>query len=303
MRCFFVYNPVSGRGKIAKKLDYIVRKLGEKYDTVDVYATQKTGDMERAAREAADKYDAIIFSGGDGSFNEVVQGIGSAEFPPELGYIPSGTVNDIAHTLGIPKSLRGAVKTVLTGDNVLVDCMKINDRHAMYVVAAGAFTSASYTTPQTEKKRVGRLAYGIEGIKKNLKFQVFKVKIKCGEKCEETESVFVIVMNGRYVAGTHLNKKGSIADGKLELAVIRQQKDPNVFKKIRALLALAHLFIFGYRVPEKQITRFTGAEFEIEADESVVWNFDGEKGVSGSVKICVLPKKINMIVPKGTKNI
>ena len=46
----------------------------------------------------------------------------------------------------------------------------------------------------SEKKRVGRLAYGIEGIKKNLKFRVFKVKIKCGEKCEETESVFVIVM-------------------------------------------------------------------------------------------------------------
>ena len=166
MRCFFVYNPVSGRGKIAKKLDYIVRKLGEKYDTVDVYATQKTGDMERAAREAADKYDAIIFSGGDGSFNEVVQGIGSAEFPPELGYIPSGTVNDIAHTLGIPKSIRGAVKTVLTGDNVLVDCMKINDRHAMYVVAAGAFTRASYTTPQRKKNGSAGSLTGSKGSKR-----------------------------------------------------------------------------------------------------------------------------------------
>ena len=84
MRCFFVYNPVSGRGKIAKKLDYIVRKLGEKYDTVDVYATQKTGDMERAAREAADKYDAIIFSGGDGSFNvhseNLIQGVAPGQF-------------------------------------------------------------------------------------------------------------------------------------------------------------------------------------------------------------------------------
>lgn len=303
MRCFFVFNPVSGKGKIAKKLDYIVRKLKEKYDVVDVYATKGAGDMERAAREAAGRYDAIVFSGGDGSFNEIMQGIGDAEHPPELGYIPSGTVNDIAHTLGIPKGIRGAVKTVLTGDNVLLDCMKINDRYAMYVVAAGAFTSASYTTPQTKKKQIGRIAYGIEGIKKNMRFDVFDVSVKSGGNWVKTDSVFISLMNGRYVAGMKINRDSSITDGRIELAVIRQQKNPNFFKKIRAFLALAHLFLFGYKVKEKQILRFTGSEFEIETEESVVWNFDGEKGLSGNVKVCVLPKKINMIVPKGSKNI
>ena len=303
MRCFFIYNPVSGKGKIVKKLDYIVRQLKEKFDVVDVYATKCSGDMERAAREAVGKYDDMVFSDGDGSVNEIVQGIGDAEFPPELGYIPSGTVNDIAHTLGIPKSVRGALKVILTGDNEMLDCMKINDRYAMYVVAAGAFTSAPYTTPQAQKKQIGRLAYGIEGIKKNLRFDVFDVAVKNEGARVETDSIFVILMNGRYVAGMKLNKKSSIRDGQIELAVIRQKKNPNVFKKIRAFLALAHLFLFGFRVPEKQIIRFTGKEFEIEAAESVVWNFDGEKGVCGNVKICVLPKKINMIVPKGSKNI
>ena len=137
MRCVFIYNPVSGRGKIVKKLSYIVSRLQEKYDTVDVYATKEKGDMERAARDAAGKYDAIIFSGGDGSFNEIVQGIGDSPVQPELGYIPSGTVNDIAHTLGIPKGVRRALKVILTGKNELLDCMKVNDRYAMYVVAAG----------------------------------------------------------------------------------------------------------------------------------------------------------------------
>ena len=303
MRCFFVYNPVSGRGKIHKKLDYIVRKLESKYDYVEVYATKGVGDMERAVREAANKFDAIVFSGGDGSFNEVLQGIGDSACPPELGYIPSGTVNDIAHTLGIPKRVRGAIKVILTGDNALLDCMKINDRYAMYVVAAGAFTSATYTTPQSQKHQVGRIAYGIEGLRKNMRFDVFDVCIRTEKEEVKTDSVFVILMNGRYVAGIKLNKKGSLTDGKVEVALIRQKKDPNFFKKIRAFLALAHLFIFGYKVREKQITRLQGSSFEIEADEDVVWNFDGEKGVSGCVKIEVLPKKINMIVPKGNKNI
>lgn len=303
MRCYFIYNPVSGKGKIVKKLDYIVGKLKEKYDTVDVYATKEPGDMERAARDAAEKYDAIVFSGGDGSFNEVVRGIGDAQKQPELGYIPSGTVNDIAHTLRIPKGVRRALKVILTGENTLLDCMKVNDRYAMYVVATGAFTSASYTTPQASKRQMGRFAYGLEGIKKNLRFDVFDVCVHCGEEKLETDSIFVILMNGRYVAGLKLNKRASIADGKIELAVIKQKKNPNFFKKIRAFLALAHLFLFGYRVHEKQIVRLSGSEFEIEASENVVWNFDGEKGVRGRVKVSVLPKKINMIVPKGTKNI
>lgn len=166
MRCLFLYNPVSGRGKISKKLDKIVRALEKKYDEVDTYATKCRGDMMLAAANAAEKYDALIFSGGDGSFNEVVQGVAGASRVPELGYIPCGTVNDIAHSLGIPKRLSRALKVILTGDSVLLDCMKINDCYAMYIVAAGAFTSATYSAPQDLKHHIGRIAYGVEGLRK-----------------------------------------------------------------------------------------------------------------------------------------
>ena len=298
MRCIFIYNPVSGRGNIAKKLDRILRALGEKYDEVDSYATSARGDMTAAVRSAAAKYDAVIFSGGDGSFNEAVQGLCEAERMPEVGYIPSGTVNDVAHSLGIPKNLRRALKVITGGENVLLDCMKINDRYAMYIVAAGAFTSATYTTPQSEKQRIGRIAYAIEGIRKNLKFEVFPVRISDGVRSVESESVFVMLMNGRYVAGLPLNRRGSMADGKIEVALIRQRRDPNAVNKLRAYGALARLFLFGYRVKEKLIVRLEGSHFEIEAGEGVIWNFDGEKGISGKVTVDVLPSRINMIVPK-----
>ena len=89
MNCIFIYNPVGGKGKIAKKLDFIVSELKKKYDTVDVYATKCAGDMSRMAQESAQNYDAIVFAGGDGSFNEIVEGLGGIESLPELGYIPS----------------------------------------------------------------------------------------------------------------------------------------------------------------------------------------------------------------------
>ena len=301
MKCLFLYNPVSGRGRIVKKIEKIVRALQKKYDVVDVYATKKPGDMEKAAREGTEKYDALIFSGGDGTFNEVVHGVATASRMPEIGYIPGGTVNDVAHSLGIPNRLKGALKVILTGRNEMLDCVKINDRYAMYIVAAGAFTSATYTTSQTSKNKVGRLAYGIEGIKKNLKFDIFDVKVRAGEQEVQTNSIFMMIMNGKYVAGMKLNRSGSMQDGKLEAAIIRQDKNPNIFRKIRAFFALAHLFILGYKVQSHQITRLEGSHFEIATDDAVVWNFDGEKGVSGNVVIDVLPGKIKMIVPNKRK--
>ena len=78
MKCIFIYNPKSGKGKIAKKIDYIKSRLQEKYEEVDVYATKAAGDLTVKVREIADQYDCIVFSGGDGTFNEVLQGLGES---------------------------------------------------------------------------------------------------------------------------------------------------------------------------------------------------------------------------------
>ena len=302
MKCLFVYNPVSGRGKTGRRLHKIVRALRERYGDVCVCATEKQGDMTRIIREQAHLFDAVVFSGGDGSVNEALQGVCESGCAPELGYIPSGTVNDVAHSLGIPKRLGGALKVIRTGRAAALDCMKIGDRYAMYIVAAGAFTSAPYTTPQSLKKQIGFVAYGIEGLAKNMDFDVFGVTIRAGGREVHTDSVFVVLMNGRYVAGIPLNRHAGMADGKIEAAVIRQRKNPGFFGRVRAFFSLARLFLFGFRAAnEKQIERFEGSRFEIQTDEHVVWNFDGEKGTTGKVTVEVLPGRIRMLVPRGKK--
>ena len=181
--------------------------------------------------------------------------------------------------------------------------MKINDRYAMYIVAAGAFTSATYSTPQKLKRQVGRIAYGVEGIRKNMNFEVFDIDIAAGGVRERTDCVFVALMNGRYVAGMRLNRRGSMADGQIEAAVIRQCRKPNFFQRVRAFFSLANLFLFGYGVREKNISRIRGSHFEIDAGDSVVWNFDGERGICGKVVVDVLPKRIPVLVPRGRKKI
>lgn len=304
MNCIFIYNPVSGRGKIHKKLDLITKTLNEKYDDVTVYATQYSGDMKRMAREAVGKYDAIIFSGGDGSFNEVLQGIADLDNLPELGYIPSGTVNDIARTLQIPRNIKKALKIITTGRNELLDCMKVNDQYAMYVVAAGAFTSATYNTPQSDKNAAGKIAYYVEGIKHNFNFDFFD--IDCTSEKKQMHGMLILFFNSRYVSGFKVNELASLQDGKIEATVIQEEKKAKhgFLKKLVSLLVLAILFLFGRRrVKNKSLIHLEGSSFDVDVADNIVWNFDGEKGCSGKIHVEVVPKKINMIIPKKLKNL
>ena len=305
MNCIFIYNPVSGRGKIHKKLSLITKSLGEKYDDVTVYATQYSGDMKRMARESVGKYDAIIFSGGDGSFNEILQGIADLENLPELGYIPSGTVNDIARTLKLPRNnIKKALKIIKTGKNELLDCMKVNDQYAMYVVAAGAFTSATYNTPQTDKNNAGKLAYYVEGIKHNFNFDFFD--IDCTSEKKHMHGMLILFFNSRYVSGFKVNELASLQDGKIEATIIQEEPKAKSgpLKKFISLLILAVLFLFGRRrVKHKCLINLEGNSFDVDVADDVVWNFDGEKGCSGKIHVEVVPKKINVIVPKNLKQV
>ncbi len=299
MKCIFIYNPVGGKGKIEKRKDYIVRELKEKYEVVDVAATQCAGDMTRIAWEAVGNYDAIIFAGGDGSFNELLQGIAEFDDQPIIGYIPSGTVNDVANSLRIPRNIRKALKVIKSGKVEKVDCMRINDRYAIYVATTGAFTSASYNASQLKKNQIGRIAYGLEGIRNNLKFYPFTVACKgAGIDYQTDGCVLIAFINSRYVAGFRMNDRADMQDGEIEVAIIEQKKKMNFFKRIGSLFAIAGLFLFGYRAKIRNVIHLKGKSFDVQLDDEIVWNIDGEKGIKGNIHIEVVPQKVNILVPK-----
>lgn len=119
----------------------------------------------------------------------------------------------------------------------------------------------------------------------------------------QTESVFTLIMNSKCVAGLKMNKDASMRDGIMECAVIKQKAKPNLYNKARALLALGSLFVLGYRFREQDIERLQGNKLRIEVPDDVVWNYDGEKGASGSIEVEILSRKVPLLVPKNNKNI
>ena len=301
VKCLFLYNPNSGRGKVVRKLDYIRKRLGEVYSQVDIIATSSGQDMEERAREGAGQaYDLILFAGGDGTFNNVLQGIEGSDV--QLGYLPAGTANDVARSLHIPRSVRGALKVVFQGRSAQIDCLRVNGSHyVVYVAALGSFVSVTYETAQKKKRRFGYLAYVFAVMKKLFKMKRFSVKITEGERTEELQSVLVLVMNGKRVAGCPANKRASMQDGKFEIAVIKQEKKPNFFRNLGACFAIASVLLGGRRRNSKRVAFLQGERFLLAPDGAPCWDFDGEKGPFGDIEVEILSRHIKLFVPKRKK--
>lgn len=299
MNALFIFNPLSGKGKIKKKLPLIERTLKEKFGSVEVYETVSRSDLTEKISRDAKLYDAIIFSGGDGTFNDVLTALRGEE--KQLGYLPSGTVNDIARSLKIPRRVKGALKVITHGNHAKLDCIKIGDRYAMYIAAAGAFTGATYHTTQKQKRALGALAYALEAVKHDLKLKVFPVEVTTPDEMVKTHAVLILVMNGKSVAGFPINRKGSMADGNLEIAIIKQVERPNLFRRIGALFSVASLFVFGCKIRKRDILLMNGNKVRIKTDQDVIWDFDGERGPCGDTEMEVLEKHVDLFVPSANK--
>ena len=134
-----------------------------------------------------------------------------------------------------------------------------------------------------------------------MKFRVFPVTITCdGRRIEET-TVLILNMNGRSIAGLKVNKHSSMRDGRIELALIRQTKEPNFARRMGAYASLVSLMLMGGKGRSGHILRLKGSHFLIETDGDVVWDLDGEKGMRGDLRVDVLPGHMKLFVPRKKK--
>lgn len=169
MNCVFICNEKSGRSKILKYKNYILSQLKTKYDEVDYMPTQYKGNATEIVNKVFDKYDTIVVSGGDGTLNEVINALAEKDAQTTIGYIPTGTTNDVAHSLKIPKNIKKAVQIILNGKVFHHDVFKVNDKYGIYVCSTGLFCESSYATKQIDKKHYGRFAYFVYGAKEIFK--------------------------------------------------------------------------------------------------------------------------------------
>lgn len=301
MKCVFVYNPESGNGKIKKYRDYILKELATKYGEVDCVETRKAGDATEFAQNACGVYDYFFVSGGDGTINEVVNGFGENENAPILGIIPSGTVNDVAHSLHISKNLKKAVKNLIEGEVFEHDIFKVNDRYGIYVCCTGLFSKTSYDTARYSKKRLGKFAYFLRGVKEVMTTKPTKLELQIdGEKIKK-DCAMLLIFNSRSTAGFNVNRKAKLDDGVVEVVVFHSHKKSIWFFD---LLRTVRFFFFGVNSirKSKHVTYRQASNFKIKLAEDTVINLDGEKSGKGTFDFSVINKGLKILIPKKTKN-
>ena len=200
-RMLWILNPHAGRGAMSGKIIGCVTAFQQAGYDVTIYITQGAQDATRVARERAGEFDRIVCAGGDGTLNEVITGLMQAETRPVLGYVPAGTTNDFAFSLGISK-VPAEAAVIAAGDTLqALDIGRFNDRYFNYIAAFGAFTEVSYETPQQTKNIFGRAAYIIEGIKALTNIKTYHIRVNSAETQMEDDFIYGMVTNTVSVGG------------------------------------------------------------------------------------------------------
>lgn len=299
MNCLIIYNPTSGKGKIQKNLQKIIKMLKKKYDEVEVHPIIPPEKASQVAEENINKYDTYIVAGGDGTLNEVINGIAEKDNAPTIGYIPCGTTNDVARSLSIPRNIKRAIKVILKGKIFNHDIFKVNDRYAIYVCTTGLGCEASYETKQKAKRFFGRLAYFVYGAKKIFKTEPLNLKISYFDEKLVTNTLrcsLLLILNSKSVAGFKVNKKAVLDDGYIDVVMIfNKSKKLNFF----SIFTLCKLFLFGldYTKKSKFLVYYKLKEFNIDIENARDINLDGELGLNESFKVKMIEKGVKIYIP------
>ncbi len=293
-KAVIIYNHKSGNQKFIKKLNYVTSKLEEYYDKVTAFKTEHVGHATSLSRMACSKKtNLLVVVGGDGTFNECLNGIMRFKEKPIIGYIPSGTCCDIAKTLGISRNVSKALDNIINGVQVRLDVVKSNKLYFGYVTGTGAFIDVSYTAPSSTKKRLGYFAYIIQGAHEIFTIPNMKMIIKHDNGVEKGEYSLVLVLNFKRVAGFKVVKQPILDDGLVEVVLYKHMRTFNPFNIFLS-------FIFP-NMKLKTVKKFKTSKLEISSSEISAWNIDGESGEIGDQIIEVHKQAVKMIVPEKAK--
>jgi len=292
-KALLIINPISGKGLIREHLLMVIQKLAhDGYEAV-VYPTKAMGDAIVKIQTARD-FDLIVVSGGDGTLNEVITGMLRARINGNIpiGYLPAGTINDMASNFNIPNDILKAIDICLNGKQTLIDVGRFNHRYFTYVAAFGAFTDVSYETPQPRKNMFGRMAYFLEGLSKVTTIPSYKCKIIYPEGVLIGDYIFGMISNSNRVAGIKniFGTQANISDGLFEVILVKTPK--NIFD-IRSILT----DLLSKKYDPEHVVIFKAHQISIESKQEMKWTLDGENGGSlKKVDIKNLKQKIKILV-------
>ncbi len=295
-KCVIVYNPQSGKLKKKEFLQSfydLLRKYG--YET-EIKYTKKKKDAIEIVKKLPD-VDLVISAGGDGTLNEVITGNLSRKKRLTLANLPMGTTNDVGSMYGYTKNnYMKNLELLLEGVKKKIDVCFINETPFVYVACLGDYIDMAYSTPRSLKKKYGKIAYVIYGLKQlRNKIHSYDVRYKVDGKTYEGRYSFFFITNASRVAGLNdVYYDIKLDDNKFEVA----------FCHVKNKRELMKVFFLVNNMDLKDVPGITyyqtnNLELEFLTNPKVSWCIDGEEYISSRKKfIFRIDRETNMMLPK-----
>ncbi|MDP5277103.1 diacylglycerol kinase [Chengkuizengella axinellae] len=291
-RARLIYNPSSGREEMKRRLPEVLKKLEKGGFETSTHETSGQGDAIRAAEEAVKReFDVVIAAGGDGTLNEVVNGLANQPYRPKLGILPLGTTNDFARALGIPKNWSRACDIILKEYTELIDIGKVNDEYFINIAGGGSLTELTYEVPSKLKTMLGQLAYYMKGLEKLPQFRPIHLSIKSKEITLEDEEVMIfLIANSNSVGGMEkIAPTASLSDGLFDVFIL---KKCNLAEFIR----IVSLTLKGAHLNDPHVIHFKSNHLQISSSDYTQINLDGEYGGTLPKTFSLLPSHIPIFI-------
>lgn len=272
-KLLFIFNPTAGKSRIKSKLVEVLDVFVKAGYMPVAYPTQCRDDARKVVLEHAPYFDLVVCSGGDGTLNEVVTGMVQLEHPVPIGYIPAGSTNDYARSLGIPGDMVEAADLAVNGSIFRTDIGRFNDTTFVYVAAFGLFTDVSYQTSQELKNVFGHAAYVLEGMKSLVSVPSYHVRLDVDGEVIEDDFIYGMVSNTVSVGGfkNMTNQEVILDDGYFEALFVKRPTNPlELHEVVQSLLRDG--------VKSEFVRDFKAKCVKLSSADPISWTLDGEYG-------------------------
>lgn len=294
-KLYFILNLQSGKATISSKLAVVIDMFTKAGYEVTARPTQERMDACAAAKYACGQgFDLIVCSGGDGTLNEVIQGVMRSENKLPIGYIPAGSTNDFARGVGIPRNIIDAVQWIIDGKKYPCDIGSFNDKFFTYIAAFGAFIEVTYETSQQVKNVLGHVAYVLNGISRLKNIKSYHMKITYDDEIIEDNYIFGMVTNSSSVAGLLSLNNFLLDDGLYEVTLIKTPGNPLDLQRI-----IHSLLNIDIDIDTAYIKSFRTSKIRFECDDELQWTIDGEfGGAYKTVDVCNNKQAIELMADR-----
>ncbi len=295
-RCTVIYNPKSGKGIKDKKLEQIEKILLNNNYKATFIKSEYPSHIKDIV-EKLEYTDLLMSIGGDGTFNEVINGNLNRHSQLLVAHIPVGTTNDLGTMYGYKKSIVKNLKMVLKGEVKEMDLCSVGKDIFTYSFGIGQFTDISYNTSKKSKKRLGYMAYLINGVKEliELKHPLYNIKLQIDNKFYSETCSLILISNSNTIAGIkNFYKDIKLDDSEFEILVCNLTDRKRIIKSLASLTTKDVTSLYGFKTFKAKYLKIW---FDNNGNKS--WTLDGEEYKSRSKTYEIkIDKKIKVLIPK-----